>query len=130
MGELLAQAGSPAALIALGINLFRFEVKGGKLGIIAMSALRLLAMPAAALLLAKLLDLPAASSRRGRAVRGDADRRERVYFCGSVSAAGESGVGRCGAGDAAGGGDVAGRCDDGGGGEVGLLRQPSPQSRQ
>ena len=30
--ELLAQAGSPTALIALGINLFRFEVKGDKLG--------------------------------------------------------------------------------------------------
>ena len=118
----LAQAGSPAALIALGINLFRFEVKGGKLGIIAMSALRLLAMPAAALLLAKLLDLPAASSRRGRAVRGDADRRERVYFCRSVSAAGEPGVGRGGAGDAAGSGDVAGGGD--GGSEVGLASLP------
>lgn len=56
--ELLAQAGSPAALIALGINLFRFEVKGEKLSILAMSALKLLAMPAAAYLLAKLLDLP------------------------------------------------------------------------
>ncbi|MCK1480182.1 AEC family transporter [Bradyrhizobium sp. 197] len=56
--ELLAQAGSPAALIALGINLFRFEVKGEKLGILVMSALKLLAMPAAAFVLAKLLDLP------------------------------------------------------------------------
>lgn len=56
--ELLAQAGSPAALIALGINLFRFEVRGEKLGIIVMSALKLLAMPAAAFALAKLLDLP------------------------------------------------------------------------
>ncbi|MET4374073.1 malonate transporter [Bradyrhizobium sp. LB12.1] len=56
--ELLAQAGSPAALIALGINLFRFEVKGEKLGILVMSALKLLAMPTAAFLLAKLLDLP------------------------------------------------------------------------
>ncbi|WP_245285942.1 AEC family transporter [Bradyrhizobium sp. WSM1253] len=56
--ELSAQAGSPAALIALGINLFRFEVKGEKLGILAMSALKLLAMPAAAFVLAKLLDLP------------------------------------------------------------------------
>ncbi|MGY4463353.1 AEC family transporter [Bradyrhizobium sp. LB13.1] len=56
--ELLAQAGSPAALIALGINLFRFEVKGEKLGILAMSALKLLAMPAAAFVFAKLLDLP------------------------------------------------------------------------
>lgn len=56
--ELLAQAGSPAALIALGINLFRFEVKGEKLSILAMSALKLLAMPAAAFVLAKLLDLP------------------------------------------------------------------------
>lgn len=56
--ELLAQAGSPAALIALGINLFRFEVKGEKLGIAVMSALKLLAMPAAAFVLAKLFDLP------------------------------------------------------------------------
>ncbi|MET4296192.1 malonate transporter [Bradyrhizobium sp. LB8.2] len=56
--ELLAQAGSPAALIALGINLFRFEVKGEKLGILVMSALKLLAMPTAAFVLAKLLDLP------------------------------------------------------------------------
>jgi malonate transporter and related proteins len=56
--ELLAQAGSPAALIALGINLFRFEVKGEKLGILVMSALKLLAMPAAAFVFAKLLDLP------------------------------------------------------------------------
>ncbi|OAF06379.1 permease [Bradyrhizobium centrolobii] len=56
--ELLAQAGSPAALIALGINLFRFEVKGEKLGIVVMCALKQLAMPAAAFLLAKLLDLP------------------------------------------------------------------------
>ncbi|MGV7211701.1 AEC family transporter [Bradyrhizobium sp. UFLA05-112] len=56
--ELLAQAGSPAALIALGINLFRFEIKGEKLGIVVMCALKLLAMPAAAFLLAKLLGLP------------------------------------------------------------------------
>ncbi|MGY8664129.1 AEC family transporter [Bradyrhizobium sp. UFLA05-109] len=56
--ELLAQAGSPAALIALGINLFRFEVKGEKLSIVVMSALKLLAMPAAAFVLAKLLNLP------------------------------------------------------------------------
>jgi len=56
--ELLAQAGSPAALIALGINLFRFEVKGEKLSILVMCALKLLAMPAAAFVLAKLLDLP------------------------------------------------------------------------
>ena len=56
--ELLAQAGSPAALIALGINLFRFEVKGEMLSVVVMSALKLLAMPAAALLLAKLLNLP------------------------------------------------------------------------
>jgi malonate transporter and related proteins len=56
--ELLAQAGSPAALIALGINLFRFEVKGEKLSILVMCALKLLAMPAAAFVLAKLLNLP------------------------------------------------------------------------
>ncbi|MVT52797.1 AEC family transporter [Bradyrhizobium yuanmingense] len=56
--ELLAQAGSPAALIALGINLFRFEVKGEKLSILVMCALKLLAMPAAAFVLARLLDLP------------------------------------------------------------------------
>ncbi len=56
--ELLAQAGSPAALIALGINLFRFEVKGETLSVAVMCALKLLAMPAAAYLLAKLFGLP------------------------------------------------------------------------
>lgn len=56
--ELLAQAGSPAALIALGITLFRFEVKGEMLSVVAMSALKLLAMPAVAFVLAKLLNLP------------------------------------------------------------------------
>lgn len=55
---LLAQAGSPAALIALGITLFRFEVKGEMTSVVAMSALKLLAMPAVALVLAKLLNLP------------------------------------------------------------------------
>lgn len=55
---LLAQAGSPAALIALGITLFRFEVKGEMLSVVAMSALKLLAMPAVAFVLAKLLNLP------------------------------------------------------------------------
>lgn len=56
--ELLAQAGSPAALIALGITLFRFEVKGEMLSVVAMSALKLLAMPAVAFALAKLFNLP------------------------------------------------------------------------
>ncbi|MBK3660538.1 AEC family transporter [Bradyrhizobium diazoefficiens] len=56
--ELLAQAGSPAALIALGINLFRFEVKGEMRSVVVMSALKLLAMPALAFVLAKLLNLP------------------------------------------------------------------------
>jgi predicted permease len=56
--ELLAQAGSPTALIALGINLFRFEIKGAKLGIVIMCALKLLAMPAVAWMLAYLLQLP------------------------------------------------------------------------
>ncbi|UFS91235.1 AEC family transporter [Bradyrhizobium daqingense] len=56
--ELLAQAGSPTALIALGINLFRFEVKGEKLSILVMCALKLAAMPTAAFVLARLLDLP------------------------------------------------------------------------
>jgi malonate transporter len=56
--ELLAQAGSPAALIALGITLFRFEVKGEMLSVVAMSALKLLAMPAVAFMLAKLMNLP------------------------------------------------------------------------
>lgn len=56
--ELLAQAGSPTALIALGINLFRFEVKGEKLSILVMCALKLAAMPAAAFVLAQLLGLP------------------------------------------------------------------------
>ena len=56
--ELLAQAGSPAALIALGITLFRFEVKGEMLSVVVMSALKLLAMPAVAFVLVKLLNLP------------------------------------------------------------------------
>jgi len=56
--ELLAQAGSPAALIALGITLFRFEVKGEMTSVAVMSALKLLAMPAVAFALAKLLNLP------------------------------------------------------------------------
>jgi len=56
--ELLAQAGSPAALIALGITLFRFEVKGEMRSVAAMSALKLLAMPAVAFAMAKLLNLP------------------------------------------------------------------------
>lgn len=56
--ELLAQAGSPAALIALGITLFRFEVKGEMLSVVVMSALKLLAMPAVAFVLAKLFNLP------------------------------------------------------------------------
>lgn len=56
--ELLAQAGSPAALIALGITLFRFEVKGEMLSVVVISALKLLAMPAVAFVLATLLNLP------------------------------------------------------------------------
>ena len=56
--ELLAQAGPPTALIALGINLFRFEIRGAKLGIVAICALKLLAMPALAWILAQLLQLP------------------------------------------------------------------------
>lgn len=56
--ELLAQAGSPAALIALGITLFRFEVKGEIRSVVVMSTLKLLAMPAVAFALAKLLNLP------------------------------------------------------------------------
>lgn len=60
--ELLAQAGSPAALIALGISLFRFEVKGEIRSVVAMSALKLLAMPAMAFVLAKLLNLPPVAS--------------------------------------------------------------------
>jgi predicted permease len=58
---LLAQAGSPAALIALGITLFRFEIKGDKLGILVMCALKQLAMPALAFALARLLQLPPAA---------------------------------------------------------------------
>lgn len=56
--ELLAQAGSPTALIALGINLVRFEVRGEKLAITVMCVLKLLLMPAFAWLLAYLLKLP------------------------------------------------------------------------
>jgi hypothetical protein len=39
----LARAGSTTALIALGINLFRFEVKGEKPSILMMCALKLAA---------------------------------------------------------------------------------------
>ena len=60
--ELLAQAGSPAALIALGINLFRFEVKGEMGSVVVMCSLKLLAMPAVAYLLARLLGLPPVAS--------------------------------------------------------------------
>jgi predicted permease len=57
--ELLAQAGPPTALIALGINLFRFEIRGHMLGMALMCALKLVAMPAIAWLLAvHLLALP------------------------------------------------------------------------
>src|SRR5947207_1606562 len=56
--ELLAQAGSPTALIALGINLVRFEIKGEKPSIAVMCVLKLLLMPALAWLLAYLLKLP------------------------------------------------------------------------
>lgn len=56
--ELLAQAGSPTALIALGISLYRFEIRGAKLGIVVMCALKLLAMPALAWTFAYLLHLP------------------------------------------------------------------------
>ncbi|MBI5322065.1 AEC family transporter [Bradyrhizobium sp.] len=56
--ELLAQAGSPTALIALGISLYRFEIRGAKLGIVVMCALKLLAMPALAWTFAHLLHLP------------------------------------------------------------------------
>lgn len=59
---LLAQAGSPAALISLGISLFRFEVKGEKLGLVVICALKLLAMPAVAFALARLFDLPPLAS--------------------------------------------------------------------
>lgn len=51
------QAGLLAALIALGIDLFRVELRGEKLGILVMCALKLMATPAAAFVLAKLLDL-------------------------------------------------------------------------
>jgi malonate transporter len=50
--ELLAQAGSPTALIALGINLFGFRIRGQALGMAVMCALKLLAMPAIAAILA------------------------------------------------------------------------------
>lgn len=56
---LLAQAGAPTALIALGISLFGFEIKGQTPGIVVMCTLKLLAMPAFAWMLAfYLLDLP------------------------------------------------------------------------
>jgi len=57
--ELLAQAGPPTALIALGISLRRFEIRGGRLNMAIMCALKLLVMPAIAWILAfYLLKLP------------------------------------------------------------------------
>ena len=53
----LAQAGSPSALIALGINPFPFETRGEKLSILVMCALKLMMMPAA-FVLAELLEVP------------------------------------------------------------------------
>ena len=50
--ELLAQAGSPTALIALGINLFGFRIKGQALAMALMCALKLVVMPAIAAVLA------------------------------------------------------------------------------
>ena len=50
--ELLGQAGAPTALIALGINLFGFGIKGETLGMAVMCALKLLVMPAIAAILA------------------------------------------------------------------------------
>jgi predicted permease len=47
-----------SALIALGINLLRFEVKGEMPSVVAMSAVKPLAMPAVAFALANLLNLP------------------------------------------------------------------------
>lgn len=61
--ELLAQAGSPTALIALGINLFGFRIKGQALAMAVMCALKLLAMPAIAAILAfYVLTLPPISA--------------------------------------------------------------------
>ena len=126
--ELLAQAGSPAALIALGINLFRFEVKGEMLSVVLICALT--ARVAGGCVRAGKAARPAAGrSGRDRAVRGDADRRQRVHLRGSVQAAGEPGVGRSGAGHAAGGGDVAGGGHGGGRSQLGRHARPAPASR-
>ena len=66
---LLEQAASPAALIAVGINRFRSEVKGKKRSIFVARALKLVAMPAPALLLAGLQCLPPAPDFLPRYIR-------------------------------------------------------------
>ena len=106
--ELLAQAGSPTALIALGINLFGFKIKGQALAMAVMCALKLLAMPAIAAILAfYVLALPPISAARGRPVCRDADRRQCLHLLGPVRTADRSRLGRGGAGHGAGRGDVA-----------------------
>jgi hypothetical protein len=56
--------------------------------IAVMGALKLLATPTVAFVLAKLPNLPPLAAG-GRAIRGDADRRESLHLRGPVSAAGE-----------------------------------------
>ncbi|MGY4329898.1 malonate transporter [Bradyrhizobium sp. LB7.2] len=113
--ELLAQAGSPAALIALGINLFRFRGQGREARHSRDERAKTTGDAGGRVRAGKAARPAAARGRRRRAVRGDADRGERVHLRGPVSAAGEPGVGRGGPGHAAGGGDAAGGGVGGGG---------------
>ncbi len=99
--ELLAQAGSPTALIALGIDLFRFEVKGEKLSILVMCALKLGAMPAAAFLLARLLDLPPVAAGVIVLFAAMPTGANAYIFAVQYQRLDEPGVGRGGAGHAA-----------------------------
>ncbi|WP_248880037.1 hypothetical protein [Bradyrhizobium japonicum] len=64
-----------------------------------MGVLKLRATPDGRVRAGKAAQPAAGSGRRERAVRGDADRRERGHLRSQVSAAGEPGVGGCGAGD-------------------------------
>ncbi len=60
---LVAQAGVPSALIALGLNLVRFEIKGQMATLWSIVAVKLLLMPAVAWLLAvKVFHLPPAAA--------------------------------------------------------------------
>ncbi|WP_246510514.1 hypothetical protein [Bradyrhizobium glycinis] len=91
------------------------QVKSERLSILVMRTLKLAALPAAAFVSARLLDLPPIAGGVIVLFAAMPTGAECVHLCRAVSAAGEPGLGRGGAGDAAGGGDVAGGGVGGGG---------------